>query len=306
MRYTTISVFLLLYLLAACQGEPPMDLAAYKSEVQEWKAGRLERLKAPDGYLSLAGLFWLEEGRYSFGSDAASDFVFPESAPPKIGEFELTDDGVFMHLEEGMGASAGDEPATSMLLLHDTTGTPTEIHLGSLSWIVIERAGNFAVRLRDALHPAIEAFPPLEYYPIDPTLRVEGTLRRFDEPRVMNVETVIEGLGYHPESPGVVAFEVDGNTWELEAYDAGDDLFFVFGDMTSGKTTYPAGRFVYAKMPGEDGKTVLDFNKAYNPPCAFNDFATCPVASPRNRLKVAIEAGEMFDPDAHFTPGGKH
>ena len=187
-------------------GEPAFDLAAYESEVEEWKSARLASLKRPDGYLSLAGLFWLEDGRYTFGSDPASDFVFPGAAPAKIGEFELTGDGVFMHLDEGVGAMAGDAPATSMLLLHDTTGTPTEIRLGSLSWIVIERAGNFAVRLRDAEHPAIAAFPPLEYYPIDPGLRVEATLARFDEPRVMNVETVIEGLGYHPESPGVVSF----------------------------------------------------------------------------------------------------
>jgi uncharacterized protein (DUF1684 family) len=306
MRYTTISVFLLLYLLSGCQGEPPFDVAAYESEIEQWKERRLQNLKAEDGYLSLAGLFWLEDGRYSFGSDPASDFVFPPDSPAKIGEFELTADGVFMHLEDGIEATASDAPAASMLLLHDTTGTPTEIRMGSLSWIAIERAGNYAVRLRDAAHPAIEAFPPLQYYPIDPALRVEATLKRFDEPRVMNVETVIEGLGYHPESPGVVAFEIDGATWELEAYDAGDDLFLVFGDRTSGKQTYPAGRFLYAKMPGDDGKTVLDFNKAYNPPCAFNDFATCPVASPRNRLKIAIEAGEKFDPDSHFTPGVKH
>lgn len=116
----------------------------------------------------------------------------------------------------------------------------------------------------------------------------------------MDVNTTIEGLGYHPRSPGKVAFEIDGATYELEAYESGDELFFVFADRTSGRETYPAGRFVYAAAPDENGTTVLDFNRAYNPPCAFNDFATCPVASPRNRLAVRIEAGEKYDPTVHI------
>ena len=104
----------------------------------------------------------------------------------------------------------------------------------------------------------------------------------------------------------MVEFEINGESFELEAYASGDELFFVFGDATSGTETYPAGRFLYAAVPGGDGSTILDFNKAYNPPCAFNDFATCPVASPRNRLTARIEAGELFDPAVHATPGGKH
>jgi uncharacterized protein (DUF1684 family) len=135
-------------------------------------------------------------------------------------------------------------------------------------------------------------------------MRVVATLQRFDEPRVLNVKTTIEGLGYRPESPGTVVFEIDGNSHELEAYASGDRLFFVFADLTSGHETYPAGRFLYAAVPAEDGKTILDFNRAYNPPCAFNDFATCPVASPRNRLRTRIEAGEKYDPTVHATPDG--
>jgi len=169
---------------------------------------------------------------------------------------------------------------------------------------VIKRDERFALRLRDFEHPGIDAFPPLEYFPIDPTLRLTATLRRYDEPRVVDVDTVIEGLGYRPESPGLVAFEINGTVHELEAYASGDSLFYVFGDATTGHETYPAGRFVYSAVPGKDGKTVLDFNKAYNPPCAFNDFATCPVASQRNRLAIRIEAGEKFDPAVHSIPDG--
>ena len=190
-------------------------------------------------------------------------------------------------------------PVRSILISDDTTERPVTLTHGSFAWIIIQRDGRFALRLRDFEHPAIESFPPIEYYPIDPSLRISARLQRFDEPRILNVETVIEGLGYRPESPGNVVFEIDGESHELEAYASGDELFFVFGDATTGRETYPAGRFLYAPVPGEDGKTVLDFNKSYNPPCAFGDFSTCPVASPKNRLKVRIEAGEKYVPALH-------
>jgi uncharacterized protein (DUF1684 family) len=118
--------------------------------------------------------------------------------------------------------------------------------------------------------------------------------------------TVIEGLDWNPESPGVAVFEKDGETHRLEAYISEEKLFFVFGDRTNGKETYPAGRFLYAAMPGKDGRLVLDFNRAYSPPCAFNDFATCPVASPRNRLSIRVPAGELFDPEAYVGTAGDH
>ena len=306
MRYTSLFVLLLLAGTAGCgDARPVFDAEAHRAEVEEWRQGRLERLKSPTGYLSLAGLFWLEAGTYTFGSAADNDFVYPASAPARIGEFELTEDGIFMRVDDGIELLSGDQPASSMLLQHDTTGEPDVISLGSLSWYAIERAGKFGVRLRDSQNPAIESFPPLEYYPVDPRWRVEATLKPFAEPRVMNVDTVIEGLGYHPTSPGVVEFEIDGQLYSIEAYDSGDDFFYVFGDATTGKQTYPAGRFLYSNLPDENGVTILDFNKAYSPPCAFNAFATCPVASPRNRLKVPIEAGELYDPVAHAVPG-KH
>ncbi len=154
--------------------------------------------------------------------------------------------------------------------------------------------------MHDFEHNVLRDFGPLPYFEIDPSLRVTARLRRYAEPRIANVETVIEGLGYHPSSPGVVEFDIDGQTYDLEAYGAGDELFFVFGDKTNRNDTYAAGRFLYSPMPGDDGLTVLDFNKAYSPPCAFNDFSTCPVASPRNRLPIRIEAGERYDPSLHY------
>jgi uncharacterized protein (DUF1684 family) len=164
-----------------------------------------------------------------------------------------------------------------------------------LAWSIIKRDERLALRLRDYEHPAIDAFEPIKSYPIDLSLRVKGRLKPFDEPRILAVNTTIEGLGYRPRSPGTVAFEIDDKLHELEAYESGEELFFVFGDQTSGRGTYPAGRFLYAAAPDERGEILLDFNRAYSPPCAFNEFATCPVASPRNRLNVRIQAGEKYE-----------
>ena len=197
------------------------------------------------------------------------------------------------------------EPVAELLLADDTTESPVMVTHGSLAWSVIKRDDRFAVRVRDFEHPFVKTFGPLPYFDIDPTLVVQATLRPYDEPRVVNVDTVIEGLGYHPTSPGVLAFEIGGQWYELEAYDSSEQLFFVFGDATNRDATYGAGRFLYASMPVEDGITMLDFNKAYSPPCAFNDFSTCPVASPRNRLPIRIEAGEKYD-KALFYDAGAH
>lgn len=294
-------------LLAACEGEGvESDPAQYVAEIMQWRDERLQRLKGPSGYLNLAGLYWLEEGTRSIGSAADNDIVFPAQAAARIGELQVAASGVILTTFPDVDVRYEDVPVRSILIADDTTEQPVTITHESLAWTIIKRDDRFGLRLRDFEHPAIESFPPIDYYEIDPNLRVSATLQPFDEPKVLNVDTVIEGLGWNPESPGTVQFELDGKTYELEAYASGDELFFVFGDRTSGRETYPAGRFLYATLPDSGGATILDFNRAYNPPCAFNDFATCPVASPQNRLSARIEAGEKFDPKVHATPKGLH
>ena len=275
--------------------------AAHVAEIEQWRTERLEALKAKDGYLNLAGLFWLEEGVTRFGSAEDNDIRFPIPAPAHLGEFELTEDGVRMTLATDANVTIDGEPVQSVLMLDDTTGSPVTATLGEMAWVVVNRAGKFGVRLRDFEHRALTELPPIPFFDIDPEWRVEAELRYFDEPRVMNVGTVIEGLGYNPVSPGVMVFTYAGVEYELEAYDVTEDLFFVFGDSTNRGDTYPAGRFLHAPFPDENGKTVLDFNKAYNPPCAFGDFSTCPVASPRNRLPIRMEVGEKFIPELHVS-----
>ena len=297
---TYLMVLVIACLIAACgEGSTDADRAAHEAEILEWRKGRIERLKGPDGYLNLVGLYWLGEEPVRIGSAGDNDIVFPAAAAPRIGTLRPGDEGVLLDVEAGVDVRHEGASVQSLLMADDTTAQPVTAMHGSLAWIIIRRDDRFALRLRDYEHPAIAALAPIESYPVDRRYRVTGQLRAFAEPKILDVDTTIEGLGYHPRSPGTIAFELDGQPLELEAYESGELLFFVFADQTTGRETYPAGRFLYARRPDEHGRTELDFNKAYNPPCAFNEFATCPVASPRNRLVVRIEAGEKYDPRIH-------
>ena len=278
-----------------------MDLAAYEAEVLEWRAGRLERLLDPNGYLTQVGLRWLDEGTYSIGSDPGNDIVIPATAAARIGELRVATDGVLLVVEEGVEVLHDGEPVSEIFMGADTSENPVTVTHRSLAWNIIERDGPIAVRLRDYEHPFVDTFGPLSYYDIDPAYRVAAELKSYAEPRTVAVDTVIEGFQQFPVAPGIVTFELNGERYELEPTISGEKLFFVFGDDTNRDATYAAGRFLYADAPGEDGRLVLDFNKSYSPPCAFNDFSTCPVASPRNRLPTRIEAGEKFDPDLYYS-----
>lgn len=275
------------------------DKSDYLQCLLGWKADRLHFLKSKTGYLNLAGLYWLKPGKNSFGAGAENDLVFPGTADSSIGIFDLVDGAVWMRTHPDLGVTYNGTPVSELLIAGDKVSEPVTASLGSLAWTVIERDGRFAVRLRDFENPALLNFPVIEYFPVSQEFRVKAILHRYEKPRVIHVGTFIEGLSYNPQSPGVVKFAINDQTFELEAYGAGDELFFVFGDQTSGRGSYPAGRFLYAKMPTRDGLLELDFNTAHSPPCAYNEFATCPVASPRNRLATRITAGEQYRNGQH-------
>lgn len=299
---TLLAGILLLAALTSCsRSEAGLDAAAHRADVLAWREGRLERLLAPTGYLNQTGLYWLDPGSYRFGTAEDNDVVLSGEGEPYIGSFQVNDSGVTMTALSGIQVHYNGEPIDSIMIASDLADEPVMITHGSLAWSVVERMGRFAIRLRDFEHPFVAGFGPLKYFEIDPSRRVTATLRRYDEPVMANVATVIEGLGYHPESPGVVEFTLDGEVHQLEAYASGEQLFFVFGDLTNRDDTYGAGRFLYAENPGADGQTILDFNQSYSPPCAFNDFSTCPVASPRNRLGIRVEAGELYDERLHYS-----
>ncbi len=279
------------------------DLESYEAELREWRADRLERLLAPTGFLTQVGLFWLDDGRFGVGANPDSAIRLPASAAQHVGEIVVEDGRVRMSVADGVLVVHEGVPVTEIELPADTSGEFVMLEHGSIAWSVIERGGRLAVRVRDFAHPWIRTFGPIPYYDIDPGYRVEARLHRYAEPREITVNTVIEGFTQNPVAPGTVTFDIDGVEYELEPTLAGDSLFFVFGDATNRDATYGAGRYLYADMPGEDGRFVLDFNRAYSPPCAFNDFSTCPVASPRNRLPIRVEVGEQYDDALHFSVG---
>jgi uncharacterized protein (DUF1684 family) len=204
------------------QSGATFDVSAHTEEVIEWRTERLQRLKAPQGFLNQIGLYWLKPGSYRFGAATTNDLVFAGNAAAEIGVFTVTDNGVSMAVAEGVEVLSDGVPVKDIEIPADTTNEPIMVTHGSLAWTVVERVGRYAVRLRDFEHPFVEAFGPLPYFDIDPALRVSAKLKRYAEPRIANVGTVIEGLGYHPESPGLVEFELDDQVYTLEAYTSGE------------------------------------------------------------------------------------
>ena len=297
-RIAASLLFAACFPLAASAAEPPQAAGAsdYAASIAEWRAEREEELKGPGGWLNLAGLYWLEPGVTRMGAAPDNDIVLSNLlAAPYIGVFGWENGVIDFRAEPGAEVFNNGEPVSQLRLVHDEEGEPTVLTHGSLSWHAIGRMDRMGVRLRDLNHPAVAAFPGIRSYPTDPAWRVEARFEPYAQPEQRILSTVVEGLGWNPAAPGVLAFELGGEPFSLEAYAAGPGFLLIFADLTTGKTTYPAGRYLYAFGPrGPAGTVTLDFNKAINLPCAFTDFATCPLPQRRNRLKVAIEAGEKY------------
>ena len=264
----------------------------HEDEVLRWRNGRIERLTSDTGWLTLVGLFWLEEGENRFGAAESSAIVLPK-APATAGSLWLEGETVRLQANPDAGITSGGKPVTSMQLASDADGEPTVLDLGTLTFHVIQRAGRFALRVKDREHPARTSFPGIESYPIDAKYRVTARLEPYVPQKEIPIATVINTTE-KMESPGALVFEIDGATHRLDpVLELGEsDWFLIFADKTNGQQTYGAGRYVYAPPPGADGTTVIDFNKSYNPPCAFTPYATCPLPPPQNRLSIPIPAGE--------------
>jgi uncharacterized protein (DUF1684 family) len=268
---------------------------AYRESIEAWRRERLARLTSEDGWLTLAGLYWLEEGENRFGSDPASDLVFPDEAPARVGHFLLEKEKVTVEAEEEGGVLHEGRPVRQMELATDAEGEPTILTLGDLSFYLIERQGRWAIRLKDKNHPARTAFPGIESYPVDSAWRLTGHFEPYDPPRKIPIPTIL-GTVAEQTSWGKVSFEVDGQRHRLDVLaEPGDEqLFIIFADRTTGSVTYGGGRYLTADAPSAEGTVVLDFNKAYNPPCVFTPFATCPLPPRQNRLALRVEAGEKY------------
>ncbi len=293
----------LVIIAAACTEAPePLD-PAYAAEVDAWRNQRLERLTAADGWLTLTGLYWLEPGENRFGSAPDGAVVLPDDSVPEIaGMLVVAEDGtVVVFAEEGAGVEVNGEPLTEAVLATDAPGPPDVITAGRSSFFIIDREGRLAARVKDPEAETRLTFAGIENFPIDPAYRVTARFEPYAEQRKVAIPTVL-GQDTSMLAMGILRFSINGVELVLEPYVENpddDSLFLIFRDGTSGVTTYGAGRFLSADAPGEDGTTVLDFNLAYNPPCAFTPYATCPLPPPQNVLDIAIEAGEQYHGDVH-------
>ncbi|HET6628467.1 MAG TPA: DUF1684 domain-containing protein [Woeseiaceae bacterium] len=283
----------LVLLLNACEKPAPVDPAAHRAAVETWRSERLESLTRPDGWLSLVGLLWLEPGEQSLGRGPAADLRLDNAnLPPVAGAFRVAGGVVSFAAAPGVPVQHGDRPVTSLTLAPDTSGEPTVLRIGTLEFYVIDRDGRLGVRLKDSEAPARADFQGLEYFPIDSDWRVTAELVPYEPAKRIPILNVL-GMQVEMTSPGALVFELQGKEYRLDPVleEGTTDWFVMLADETSGHETYGAGRYLYVTPP-RDGRTVIDFNKAYNPPCAFSNFATCPLPPPQNRLPLSITAGE--------------
>lgn len=249
-------------------------------DLKRWQSERHAELSSPDSWLGLVGLFWLQPGRNPVGRTATATVVLPHG-PALLGDLSWADGRVVWQPADG----------PEVALATDLHGAPTLVDFENLSFFVVDRDGQLAVRLRDRNWAAKAPFAGLDYFPFDHRWQIVAAWQAIDPPLTMEVPNVSDELKTVSVAHRAV-FEMAGQQVSLLPMAVGDqEVFFVFRDRSSGRETYGAGRFL--KVPvAAGGKITLDFNRAYNPPCAFTPFATCPLPPPENWLPFAVPAGE--------------
>lgn len=259
----------------------------HAAKVAAWRSARDKRVRSPDGWLALVGLCWLTPGENHIGAHPSNDVVLHgHEIPPRVGSLWVEDGRVRFVPHDGV-----DLPETE--LEDDLNGQPTVLELGTLRFHLIKRGKRLALRVRDSTAPALQRFAGLDHFPIDPSWRLDAHFEPAATDATVEIMNVT-GERSNDTTPGSVIFERDGVTWRLTALPGDKDgsLWLIFGDATNGTATYAAGRFLYTEPIAADGSVVVDFNLAYNPPCVFSPYATCPLPPPQNRLTLRIEAGE--------------
>jgi len=288
-------------LLAMSMGQPrtaqgDVPAGSYVQEIDAWHAGRIQRLESEGGYLSLVGLHRLRDGVNTVGSDSTNNVRLVEKAPAKVGSITLSEEGAVLDVVPGVEALYDGESVISLEMISDASGDPTIVTMGTVSFYVIQRRELWLLRVKDTDSYARTHFNGIERYPVAEKWRVTARL----EPDASDQSVPVPNqLGYVEElnSPGTLAFDIDGTMYRLRPVDGKyggnpGTLWLIFGDATSSVTTYGGGRYLYTELPAEDGTVVIDFNKAYNPPCVFSPYATCPLPPKGNILDLAVEAGE--------------
>ena len=280
---------LLVFALGLMLGIP--GPAEYRAEIEKYRHDRIVELTAPDGWLAVRGLFWLHEGANTAGSDPASEIKLPPRTAKRVGVFTLANGQTTFTADSSAQVTAGGKPVTTMTLAR---GGPASISTDGVVIAAIRRGDKVGLRMWDPESPNRTGFKGLKYFPLSSAYRFRGKFTAYDKLKPVPVPNVL-GQIVTMESPGFVEFAIKDKSYRLEpVYETSrhEDLFFIFKDLTSKAETYEAGRFLHTPVP-KDGVVDLDFNRAYNPPCAFTEFATCPLPIKENQLQVRIQAGEL-------------
>jgi uncharacterized protein len=265
----------------------------YENSVLKWRQEVDNNLRRENGWLALAGLFWLRKGTNIIGSDPESDIRLPKRAPTRLGTFEFDGNNVTLNVEADLPVEVNGMATTSALLDADQEDVPSFITFHDMRMVVVRRSKGVGIRIWDNAREERYTFPPRQWYPVKEGLRLPATYIRYETPKIVKMPDILGAILDEPMQ-GYVSFELGGRKHKLMVEELPDRrLFIQFMDLTNGHPTYPSGRYHYTDAH-ENGKVFIDFNKAYSPPCAFTEFATCTFPPQENRLHVAIEAGEIY------------
>jgi uncharacterized protein len=268
------------------------DDEKYRAEIETWRQKRLADLKAEDGWLSVTGLYWLKTGETRLGSDPSSDLLLPNRLPGSFGTLNLSEGNVEFRPDPGVTVTRNGKPFQGGRINSDADEQPDTLASSGVKLILLKRGERYAVRIKDNQSPLRTSFAGLRWYPPRDEWRIRAAFVPHAVPTKLKLDTIV-GETEAIDSPGYVTFERDGKSYRLDAAaQKNGTLWFVFRDGTSGRTTHGGARQLYADPP-KAGTVELDFNKAVNLPCAYIPYATCPLAPPRNRLSLPIDAGEL-------------
>lgn len=271
-----------------------MTTKTYRQTVNDWRKERNETIRRENGWLSLAGLYWLKLGRNQFGSAPKNEIPLPERIEPIVGFFEYNGKSVSLRVNTGQKVSVNDKVTDFAILQPDISENPSYIQLDGLQLVVIQRGNKMGVRIWDNKSEKRASFPARTWYDIDENFRIPVTFTAYERPKMAYFPDL---TGEKSEFPveGFLTFEFNNKNHKLDINKEDDGtLFLRFWDPTSEDETYPTGRYLIADVEDDGKKIYLDFNKAYSPPCAFTDFATCVFAPEQNHLDFRIQAGETF------------
>ena len=269
----------------------------YETSILKWRQEVDTNIRRENGWLALAGLFWLRKGTNLIGSDRESDILLPERTPSRLGTLELDGNNVTLNVEADLTVEVNGVATRSALLDADQEDVPSFITFEDIRMVVVRRSRGVGIRVWDNAREARHTFPSREWYPVKEEYRVPATYTRYETPKIVKMPDILGAILDEPMQ-GFVSFKLRGKKHELMVEELPDRrLFIQFMDLTNGNPTYPSGRYHYTDAH-ENGKVFVDFNKAYSPPCAFTEFATCTFPPQENHLDVAVEAGEIY-PDNH-------